>query len=73
MTLDKTSVGMQMIDTVSFDKSLKGNWIQKLYTQTNSQWYKLVVSMYKGIDHIFQWSGVKKYLPRCKTDFGRMF
>ena len=60
MTLDKTSGGMQMIDMVSFDKSLKGSWVQKLYTQTNSQWCKLVVSMYKGIDHICnfrdQWS-----------------
>ena len=44
---------MQMIDTVSFDKSLKGSWVQKLYTQTDSQWYKLLTSMYKGIDHIF--------------------
>ena len=75
MTLDKTSGGMQMIDTLSFDKSLKGNWVQKLCTQTNKQWYKLVVSMYKGIDHMFnfgdQW--IKKCKPRWKIDFGRTF
>ena len=69
--LDKTAGGMQMIDPVSFDISLKGNWIQKLYAQTNSQWYKLLVSMYKGIDHIFnfgdQW--IKKMQTKVQNRF----
>ena len=59
-----------MID-VSFDKSLKETWIQKLYTQANSQWYKLVVSMYKGIDHFFDFGdqGILKMKTKVQNRF----
>ena len=44
--------GMKMINIHNFDKALKINWIKKLVTQPNSQWYKLLTAMYENINKI---------------------
>ena len=63
--------GMKTINIHNFDKTLKTNWIKRLITQPNSQWYRLMTVMYENISQFLsfgdQWCS--KIFPNMHNQF----
>ena len=69
--LGKKQGGLQMINIHNFEKSLKVSWIEKMFKQQSTQWFKLLTTAYKNITQIInfgdQW--YIKILPKVQNLF----